>query len=98
MNETTLPVFPAGGWRTRHPMRSTRHRTPQNSVIASDVQLFHQYIMVANSGPASLSEETKQSSMGKRLIVAAILIGLAIGGLALVDELRSRPKFLLAPH
>jgi cell division protein FtsN len=46
---------------------------------------------------AQPQEQTK-SPAGRRLIGAAILIGLAIGGLALVDRFRDRPAGLLPPH
>ena len=46
---------------------------------------------------APVQEETK-SPAGRRLIGAAVLIGLAIGSLALVDRFRDRPAGLTAPH
>ncbi len=46
---------------------------------------------------APLQEQTKPRT-GRRLIAAAALIGLAIGGLALVDRFRERPMGLTPPH
>ena len=46
---------------------------------------------------ADVQEETK-SPAGRRLIGAAVLIGLAIGSLALVDRFRDRPAGLTPPH
>lgn len=46
---------------------------------------------------APVQEETK-SPAGRRLIGAAVLIGLAIGSLALVDRFRDRPAGLTPPH
>ncbi len=47
--------------------------------------------------PAPAAEEIKART-GRRLILAAALIGLAIGGLALVDRFRERPTGLAPPH
>ena len=46
---------------------------------------------------APVQEETR-SPAGRRLIGAAVLIGLAIGSLALVDRFRDRPAGLTPPH
>jgi DedD protein len=44
------------------------------------------------------SREQTKSSAARRLIIAAILIGLAIGGLAAVDRYRDRPAGAVPPH
>lgn len=55
--------------------------------------------MLSNSSkPVPPPQEQAKSPTGRRLIVAAGLIGLAIGGLALVDQLRDRPDGLAPPH
>ncbi|MEO8331257.1 MAG: SPOR domain-containing protein [Gallionella sp.] len=43
-------------------------------------------------------EEPKRSPVGRRLIVAFVLIGLAIGGLMVADQLRHRPAVLVPSH
>ena len=43
-------------------------------------------------------QEQARASTRRRLIAAAVLIGLAIGGLALVDRFRERPARLTPPH
>jgi DedD protein len=48
--------------------------------------------------PQAPAPEQPQSSTGRRLIAAAVLIGLAIGGLALADRFRERPAGLAPPH
>jgi DedD protein len=48
--------------------------------------------------PAAPPEGHVRASTGRRLIAAAVLIGLAIGGLALVDRFRGRPAGLTPPH
>lgn len=48
--------------------------------------------------PEAPAQEQAKSSTGRRLIAAAVLIGLAIGGLALVDRFRERPAGLTPPH
>jgi DedD protein len=48
--------------------------------------------------PAAPPQEQARASTGRRLIAAAVLIGLAIGGLALVDRFRERPAGLTPPH
>jgi DedD protein len=48
--------------------------------------------------PAAPPQEQARASTGRRLIAAAVLIGLAIGGLALVDRFRERPAGLKPPH
>jgi len=48
--------------------------------------------------PAAPPEGHVKASTGRRLIAAAVLIGLAIGGLALVDRFRGRPAGLTPPH
>ena len=48
--------------------------------------------------PEAPAREQAKSSAGPRLIAAAVLIGLAIGGLALVDRFRERPAGLTPPH
>src|SRR5450631_870692 len=50
------------------------------------------------SKPAATSQEETKSRTGRRLIVAAVLIGLAIGGLALVDRFRDRPAAPMPSH
>ena len=55
--------------------------------------------MSANSSPSAVApEEAAKSPAARRLIAAAMLIGLAIGALALVDRLRERPAGLAPPH
>ena len=51
-----------------------------------------------SSIPTTLPRDEARSRTGKRLIAAAVLIGLAIGGLALVDRYRERPAGLTPPH
>ena len=51
-----------------------------------------------SSKPAAPPPEETKSRTGRRLIAAAILIGLAIGGLTLVDRFRDRPTGLKPPH
>ncbi|MBI3530134.1 MAG: SPOR domain-containing protein [Betaproteobacteria bacterium] len=48
--------------------------------------------------PAAPPQAQTKSRTGRRLIAAAVLIGLAIGGLALVDRFRERPAGLTPPH
>jgi cell division septation protein DedD len=48
--------------------------------------------------PQALPQEQAKSSTGRRLVAASVLIGLAIGGLALVDRIRDRPTGLTPPH
>ena len=48
--------------------------------------------------PAAPPQEQAKSSTGRRLIAATVLIGLAVGGLALVDRFRERPAGLTPPH
>jgi DedD protein len=48
--------------------------------------------------PAAPPQDQTKSRTGRRLIAAAVLIGLAIGGLALVDRFRERPTGLTPPH
>jgi DedD protein len=48
--------------------------------------------------PAAPPQEQARASTRRRLIAAAVLIGLAIGGLALVDRFRERPAGLTPPH
>ena len=68
-------------------------------MIASCVRTPNNKDMPTNSSKpvAPVQEETK-SPAGRRLIGAAVLIGLAIGSLALVDRFRDRPAGLTAPH
>ena len=68
-------------------------------MIASCVRTPNNKDMPTNSSEpvAPVQEETK-SPAGRRLIGAAVLIGLAIGSLALVDRFRDRPAGLTAPH
>ena len=55
--------------------------------------------MSSNSSPSAVApEEAAKSPAARRLIAAAMLIGLAIGALALVDRLRERPAGLAPPH
>lgn len=55
--------------------------------------------MAPNSNkPATPPHEQAKASTGRRLIAAAVLIGLAIGALALVDRFRERPAGLTPPH
>jgi len=51
-----------------------------------------------SNGPAAPPREPTKSRTGRRLITAAVLIGLAIGGLALVDSYRDRTAGLAPPH
>lgn len=51
-----------------------------------------------SNNPAAPPQEQTKSRTGRRLITAAVLIGLAIGGLALVDRFRDRPAGLTPPH
>ncbi len=51
-----------------------------------------------SNDPAAPPQEQTKSRTGRRLIAAAVLIGLAIGGLALVDRFRDRPAGLTPPH
>ena len=68
-------------------------------MIASCVRTPNNKDMPTNSSKpvAPVQEETK-SPAGRRLIGAAVLIGLAIGSLALVDRFRDRPAGLTPPH
>jgi cell division septation protein DedD len=51
-----------------------------------------------SSNPAAPPQQPAKSSTGRRLIAAVVLIGLATGGLALVDRFRQRPAGLTPPH
>jgi DedD protein len=51
-----------------------------------------------SSPPAAPPGEAAKSPATRRLIAAAVLIGLAIGALALVDRFRERPAGLAPPH
>ena len=51
-----------------------------------------------SSKPVAPVQEESKSPAGRRLISAAVLIGLAVGSLALVDRLRDRPAGLAPPH
>jgi DedD protein len=51
-----------------------------------------------SSNPATPSQEETKSRTGRRLIAAVVLIGLAIGGLALVDRFRDRPAAPMPSH
>ena len=51
-----------------------------------------------SSKPVAPVKEQTKSPAGRRLIGAAVLIGLAIGSLALVDRFRDRPAGLAPPH
>lgn len=51
-----------------------------------------------SSKPVAPVQEETRSPAGRRLIGAAVLIGLAIGSLALVDRFRDRPAGLTPPH
>jgi DedD protein len=51
-----------------------------------------------SSKPVAPPQEQTKSPARRRLIAAAVLIGLAIGGLALVDRFRERPMGLTPPH
>jgi DedD protein len=51
-----------------------------------------------SSKPVAPPQKETKSRTGRRLIAAAVLIGLAIGGLALVDRFRERPAGLTPPH
>jgi DedD protein len=51
-----------------------------------------------SSKPVAPPREQTNSPARRRLIAAAVLIGLAIGGLALVDRFRERPNGLTPPH
>ena len=68
-------------------------------MIASCVRTPNNKDMPTNSSKpvVPVQEETK-SPAGRRLIGAAVLIGLAIGSLALVDRFRDRPAGLTPPH
>ena len=55
-------------------------------------------MLPTSSNPAAPPKEETKSRTGRRLIAAVILIGLAIGGLALVDRFRVRPTGLTPPH
>ena len=55
-------------------------------------------MLPTSSNPAAPPKADTKSRTGRRLIAAAILIGLAIGGLALVDRFRVRPTGLTPPH
>ena len=50
------------------------------------------------NNPAAPPQEQTKARTGRRLIAAAVLIGLAIGGLALVERFRERPAGLIPPH
>jgi DedD protein len=50
------------------------------------------------SKPAAPPPQETKSPAGRRLIGAVVLIGLAIGGLALVDRFRDRPAGLTPSH
>ena len=55
--------------------------------------------MQSNPGPPPLlSEDQSRTRMARRLIIAATLIGLAVGGLAAVDRLREPAQPLAPPH
>src|SRR5258706_12046972 len=87
--------------RDRAPARSPAGlaRKTGKSVIASTVQTPHKNDMPSNSSkPVGPPQEQTKSPAGRRLIAAAVLIGLAIGGLALVDRFRERPMGLTPPH
>jgi cell division protein FtsN len=51
-----------------------------------------------SNNPAAPPQQQTKSRSGRRLIAATVLIGLAIGGLALVDRFRVRPTGLTPPH
>jgi DedD protein len=51
-----------------------------------------------SSNPAARPQDPPKSSTRPRLIAAVVLIGLAIGGLALVDRYRQRPAAITPPH
>ncbi len=51
-----------------------------------------------SSHPSTPPEGAKKSHPSRRLAVAAVLIGLAIGGLALVDRFRDRPAAPAPSH
>ena len=68
-------------------------------MIASSVRTPNNKDMPTNSSkPVAPVQEEKKSPAGRRLIGAAVLIGLAIGSLALVDRFRDRPVGLTPPH
>ena len=68
-------------------------------MIASCVRTPHNKDMPTNSSePVAPVQEETNSPAGRRLIGAAVLIGLAIGSLALVDRFRDRPAGLTPPH
>jgi DedD protein len=51
-----------------------------------------------SSKPEAPPQQPAKSPSGRRLTAAAVLITLAIGGLALVDRFRERPVGLIPPH
>lgn len=53
---------------------------------------------ITSNKPAAPPQEQIRSRTGRRLIAAAVLIGLAIAGLALVDRFRERPTEMTPPH
>ena len=68
-------------------------------MIASCVRTPNNKDMPTNfSKPVAPVQEETKSPAGRRLIGAAVLIGLAIGSLALVDRFRDRPAGLTPPH
>ena len=55
--------------------------------------------MQTNSGqPAPLSDDQSRARTARKLIIAAALIGLAVGGLATIDRLREPAPALVPPH
>jgi len=68
-------------------------------VIASPVRTPNNKVMpTPPSKPAAPPQQESKSPAGRRLIGAVVLIGLAIGGLALVDRFRDRPAGLTPSH
>ena len=76
-----------------------RHRKTGKSVIAStSPEANNNDMPTQSSKPATPSQDQTKLRTGRRLIAAAVLIGLAIGGLALVDRFRDRPAAPMPSH
>src|SRR6266853_3005785 len=69
------------------PASSKEALKPEKSVIASSVRIP----MVDTPSQSNAPNGRTKFPAGRRLIIAAALIGLAIGALAIVDRLRDRP-------
>ena len=77
-----------------------RRTTPKSWKISDSINCpdFNNNDMPPHSSKPAPSQEQTKSRTGRKLIIAAVLIGLAIVGLALVDLYRVRPAGLAPPH